>query len=143
MARLHRLINFILLNMISLLRQGSSTRVTRAFFSHPLSGQRRPSVPARTSTSSSFILHHPSSRGLASSSSSVEGDEEPSLQQTGTFGAKLPFNQLGLSTPLLDALEKAGKSISTHIQALSLPPIIDGDDVIIGSGTSSLDMYNT
>ena len=131
MAHRRRTLNIILLitSMIGLIRQSYSARITSAFIRSVHSLRRGATI------NSLQIVNHLSKRGLASSSSSssVEGEGEEEEPQ-GTFGAKVPFNQLGLSKPLLDALESAGKSVSTHIQALSLPPIIQGDDVIIGSG---------
>ena len=40
------------------------------------------------------------------------------------------FIDLGLSEPLLEALEKAGYSSPTPIQAKSIPPILMGRDLI-------------
>ncbi|TFJ88019.1 hypothetical protein NSK_000373 [Nannochloropsis salina CCMP1776] len=56
---------------------------------------------------------------------------------TGTFGENIPFAALGLSPWLTAALSGAGKATSTHIQALALPTILAGENVVIGSETGA------
>jgi len=101
------------------------------------------------STSSSSRRHHPQEhrptpahtatqrRHHATASSSSSSFDEDLTANTGTFGAQVPFASLGLSPWLVSALTAAGKPTSTHIQALSLPSILEGNDVVIGSETGA------
>ena len=76
-------------------------------------------------------------RHYATPGSSSSSFDEDLTANTGTFGAQVPFASLGLSPWLVSALKAAGKPISTHIQALSLPSILEGNDVVIGSETGA------
>lgn len=101
------------------------------------------------STTSSSRRHHPHEywptpahmltqrRHYATAGSSSSSFDEDLPANTGTFGAQVPFASLGLSPWLVSALNAAGKPISTHIQALSLPSILEGNDVVIGSETGA------
>lgn len=53
------------------------------------------------------------------------------------FGDQVPFAELGLRTDVLKALENVGKVTSTQIQALTIPAVLEGEDLIIGSETGS------
>jgi ATP-dependent RNA helicase DeaD len=48
-----------------------------------------------------------------------------------------PFNELGLSAPLLAAIEKLGYERPSPIQAMSIPPALRGDDLVGLSATGS------
>jgi ATP-dependent RNA helicase DeaD len=47
------------------------------------------------------------------------------------------FSELGLEGPLMKAIEKAGFETPTEIQALSIPLILEGKDIIATSSTGS------
>lgn len=48
-----------------------------------------------------------------------------------------PFNELGLTAPLLAAIEKLGYERPSPIQAMSIPPALRGDDIVGLSATGS------
>ena len=103
----------------------------------PLSNSRR-HPPHHPSTTLCPQQQQQAPRRRSSSSTHHAATERDSLDtNTGTFGDHVPFASLGLSPWLTTALEAAGKPVSTHIQALSLPPILAGEDVIIGSETGA------
>jgi len=52
-----------------------------------------------------------------------------------TFGHRVPFTSLGLREELIKSLEEKGRPVATHIQALSIPLIKEGKDVVLGSET--------
>jgi superfamily II DNA/RNA helicase len=51
------------------------------------------------------------------------------------FGERIPFSELGLDEALVSRLKERGKEISTDIQAMTIPAILEGGDVVIGSET--------
>jgi superfamily II DNA/RNA helicase len=66
------------------------------------------------------------------------GEEEDVTRNAGTFGEEpTPFSTLGLGPWLVDALAAGGKTLATRIQALSIPPILAGEDVVFGSETGA------
>lgn len=48
-------------------------------------------------------------------------DEKPTIQK---------FSELGLSEPVLDAVRQVGYEMPSPIQAQTIPPLLDGDDVL-------------
>jgi len=124
-------------------RSSSSSSSSTAFLWLPQQQHRL------LSTSSSSRRHHPHEhrptpaytptqrRHYATASSSSSSFDEDLTANTVTFGAQVPFASLGLSPWLVSALTAAGKPTSTHIQALSLPSILEGNDVVIGSETGA------
>lgn len=68
-------------------------------------------------------------------STSPSSDSSPSSLPDLTFGDRIPFQKLGLSEELVSSLGNQGKAIATAIQAMSIPLINEGKDVIIGSET--------
>jgi ATP-dependent RNA helicase DeaD len=46
------------------------------------------------------------------------------------MNSEVTFKQLNLSPPLLEAIERAGYSTATPIQARSIPPLLEGRDVL-------------
>lgn len=79
------------------------------------------------------------SAGRTTSSNDNAGEVEAALEENaGTFGeAPTPFAELGLAPWLVAALEGSGKRLATRIQALSIPPILAGEDVVLGSETGA------
>lgn len=70
--------------------------------------------------------------------SNANNEDEALERNAGTFGeAPTPFAALGLAPWLAAALEGSGKRLATRIQALSIPPILAGEDVVLGSETGA------
>lgn len=53
------------------------------------------------------------------------------------YGDRVPFEQLGLTPELSAAMASRGASCSTTIQALAIPAILEGKDVVVGAETGS------
>lgn len=78
-----------------------------------------------------------SGAALHAATGQSEGEDESKIAQGEgiVFGGRIPFADFGLDSGLVGRLREVGKTITTDIQALAIPAILDGGDVVIGSET--------
>jgi len=62
------------------------------------------------------------------------------MQSTNTHpqaDTPIHFNQLGLAAPILRAIEDAGYTTPTPIQAKAIPQVLNGGDLLAGAQTGT------
>jgi hypothetical protein len=76
-------------------------------------------------------------RWLAMTSESVDLSGVAVTGTGGLFASQVPFEDVGLSEPLIQALSKLNFTMATPIQQMSYSAVRSGKDVVMGSETGS------